>query len=151
MVEIHYPSTEMVCSSKISCISWSSFHKSMLASSDYEVSVPWLDQEEWEKRVIDWSWEKKKKLPIDWWRKGQKGDRLRWKKDWLIGGESDRNRMKTRERGKRCYFVDWEKKLLIDLRKNWMIDRFGERKNVGLIDCDNKMGDWVSGDIKIID
>jgi E3 ubiquitin-protein ligase RFWD2 len=37
MVEIHYPSTEMVCSSKISCISWSSFHKSMLASSDYEV------------------------------------------------------------------------------------------------------------------
>ena len=32
-----------------------------------------------------------------------------------------------------------------------MIDRFGERKNVGLIDCDNKMGDWVSGDIKIID
>ena len=27
MVDIHYPSTEMVCSSKISCISWSSFHK----------------------------------------------------------------------------------------------------------------------------
>ena len=24
MVDIHYPSTEMVCSSKISCISWSS-------------------------------------------------------------------------------------------------------------------------------
>ena len=37
MVDIHYPTTEMVCSSKISCISWSSFHKSMLASSDYEV------------------------------------------------------------------------------------------------------------------
>ena len=36
MVDIHYPTTEMVCSSKISCISWSSFHKSMLASSDYE-------------------------------------------------------------------------------------------------------------------
>jgi len=39
MVDIHYPSTEMVCSSKISCISWSSFHKSMLASSDYEGTV----------------------------------------------------------------------------------------------------------------
>ena len=39
MVDIHYPSTEMVCSSKISCISWSSFHKGMLASSDYEGTV----------------------------------------------------------------------------------------------------------------
>ena len=39
MVDIHYPTTEMVCSSKISCISWSSFHKSMLASSDYEVGA----------------------------------------------------------------------------------------------------------------
>ena len=39
MVDIHYPSTEMVCSSKISCISWSSFHKSTLASSDYEGTV----------------------------------------------------------------------------------------------------------------
>lgn len=39
MVDIHYPTTEMVCSSKISCISWSSFHKSMLASSDYEGTV----------------------------------------------------------------------------------------------------------------
>jgi hypothetical protein len=44
MVEIHYPSTEMVCSSKISCISWSSFHKSMLASSDYEVTVHFYPQ-----------------------------------------------------------------------------------------------------------
>lgn len=39
MVDIHYPTTEMVCSSKISCISWSSFHKCMLASSDYEGTV----------------------------------------------------------------------------------------------------------------
>jgi len=39
MVEIHYPSSEMTCSSKISCISWSSFHKSTLASSDYEGKV----------------------------------------------------------------------------------------------------------------
>ena len=39
MVDIHYPTTEMVCSSKISCISWSSFHKAMLASSDYEGTV----------------------------------------------------------------------------------------------------------------
>lgn len=39
MVDIHYPSIEMVCSSKISCISWSSFHKGMLASSDYEGTV----------------------------------------------------------------------------------------------------------------
>ena len=39
MVDIHYPTTEMVCSSKISCISWSSFHKSTLASSDYEGTV----------------------------------------------------------------------------------------------------------------
>jgi len=39
MVDIHYPSTEMVCSSKISCISWSSFHKGMLVSSDYEGTV----------------------------------------------------------------------------------------------------------------
>ena len=28
-----------VCSSKISCISWSSFHQSTLASSDYEGTV----------------------------------------------------------------------------------------------------------------
>ncbi|XP_023349005.1 E3 ubiquitin-protein ligase RFWD2 isoform X2 [Eurytemora carolleeae] len=39
MVEIHYPSSEMVCSSKISCISWSAFHKNTLASSDYEGTV----------------------------------------------------------------------------------------------------------------
>ncbi|XP_071744556.1 E3 ubiquitin-protein ligase COP1 isoform X1 [Lepeophtheirus salmonis] len=39
LVDIHYPSMEMVSSSKISCISWSSFHKGTLVSSDYEGSV----------------------------------------------------------------------------------------------------------------
>lgn len=35
-VDIHYPTVEMVSSSKISCISWNSYHKGTLASSDYE-------------------------------------------------------------------------------------------------------------------
>jgi len=39
MVDIHYPSNEMLCSSKISCISWNPYHKSTLASSDYDCSV----------------------------------------------------------------------------------------------------------------
>ena len=39
IVDIHYPSIEMVCGSKISCISWNSFHKSTLASSDYDCSI----------------------------------------------------------------------------------------------------------------
>ncbi|KAK9509545.1 hypothetical protein O3M35_006841 [Rhynocoris fuscipes] len=39
VVDIHYPSIEMVSSSKISCVSWNSYHKSTLASSDYEGSV----------------------------------------------------------------------------------------------------------------
>ena len=39
IVDIHYPSIEMVCGSKISCISWNSFHKNTLASSDYDCSV----------------------------------------------------------------------------------------------------------------
>ncbi|XP_066588324.1 E3 ubiquitin-protein ligase COP1-like isoform X1 [Prorops nasuta] len=38
-IDIHYPSVEMVSSSKISCVSWNSFHKGMLASSDYEGTV----------------------------------------------------------------------------------------------------------------
>ncbi|XP_051990208.1 E3 ubiquitin-protein ligase COP1-like isoform X3 [Xyrauchen texanus] len=38
-VDIHYPVNEMTCNSKISCISWSSYHKNMLASSDYEGTV----------------------------------------------------------------------------------------------------------------
>lgn len=39
IVDIHYPVNEMLCNSKISCISWSSYHKGMLASSDYEGTV----------------------------------------------------------------------------------------------------------------
>uniref|UniRef100_T1JKE0 RING-type domain-containing protein n=1 Tax=Strigamia maritima TaxID=126957 RepID=T1JKE0_STRMM len=39
IVDIHYPCNEMVCNSKISCVSWSSYHKNMLASSDYEGTV----------------------------------------------------------------------------------------------------------------
>ncbi|KAK0085322.1 hypothetical protein PV325_005432 [Microctonus aethiopoides] len=38
-VDIHYPCQEMVSSSKISCVSWNSYHKGMLASSDYEGTV----------------------------------------------------------------------------------------------------------------
>ncbi|RDD43416.1 E3 ubiquitin-protein ligase RFWD2 [Trichoplax sp. H2] len=42
-VDIHYPVTEMTCSSKISCISWSAYHKEVLASSDYEGTVALWD------------------------------------------------------------------------------------------------------------
>ena len=39
VVDVHYPAHEMTCNSKISCISWSQYHKGMLASSDYEGTV----------------------------------------------------------------------------------------------------------------
>ncbi|XP_033108303.1 E3 ubiquitin-protein ligase COP1-like [Anneissia japonica] len=42
-VDIHYPVTEMLCSSKISCISWNAYHKGILASSDYEGNVTLWD------------------------------------------------------------------------------------------------------------
>ena len=35
-VDMHYPVNEMLCNSKISSIVWSSYHKGMLASSDYD-------------------------------------------------------------------------------------------------------------------
>lgn len=38
-VDIHYPSVEMISNSKISCIAWNSYHKNILASSDYEGAV----------------------------------------------------------------------------------------------------------------
>lgn len=38
-VDIHYPCIEMVSNSKISCVSWNSYHKGTLASSDYEGTV----------------------------------------------------------------------------------------------------------------
>lgn len=43
VVDIHYPVHEMVCNSKISCVTWSSYHKNMLASSDYEGTVTLWD------------------------------------------------------------------------------------------------------------
>ena len=39
MVDIHYPSIEMTCNSKISCVAWSFFYKNSLVSSDYEGTV----------------------------------------------------------------------------------------------------------------
>ncbi|KAJ8896466.1 hypothetical protein PR048_001810 [Dryococelus australis] len=38
-VDIHYPCVEMTSNSKISCISWNSYHKGTLASSDYEGTI----------------------------------------------------------------------------------------------------------------
>uniref|UniRef100_A0A1B6CBX0 RING-type domain-containing protein n=1 Tax=Clastoptera arizonana TaxID=38151 RepID=A0A1B6CBX0_9HEMI len=38
-VDVHYPCIEMISSSKISCVSWNSYHKQTLASSDYEGTV----------------------------------------------------------------------------------------------------------------
>nr|CAD7198084.1 unnamed protein product [Timema douglasi]CAD7264708.1 unnamed protein product [Timema shepardi]CAD7400306.1 unnamed protein product [Timema poppensis]CAD7576796.1 unnamed protein product [Timema californicum] len=38
-VDVHYPCVEMTSNSKISCVSWNSYHKGTLASSDYEGSV----------------------------------------------------------------------------------------------------------------
>lgn len=38
-VDIHYPAVEMISNSKISCIAWNSYHKNILASSDYEGAV----------------------------------------------------------------------------------------------------------------
>lgn len=38
-VDVHYPCIEMTSNSKISCVSWNSYHKGILASSDYEGTV----------------------------------------------------------------------------------------------------------------
>lgn len=38
-VDIHYPCVEMISNSKISCVSWNTYHKGTLASSDYEGTV----------------------------------------------------------------------------------------------------------------
>eukprot|EP00126_Sphaerothecum_destruens_P001765 Sdes_comp15187_c0_seq1m4005 len=42
-VDIHYPIKEMSCHSKISCLSWNSYVKSQIASSDYEGIVSLWD------------------------------------------------------------------------------------------------------------
>lgn len=44
-VDIHYPCVEMVSDSKISCVIWNSYHKNVLASSDYEGAVTIWDAE----------------------------------------------------------------------------------------------------------
>lgn len=38
-VDIHYPCVEMISASKISCVSWNSYRKNTVASSDYEGAV----------------------------------------------------------------------------------------------------------------
>lgn len=38
-VDLHYPCSEMICTSKISCVSWSNYMKKLLASSDYDGTV----------------------------------------------------------------------------------------------------------------
>lgn len=38
-IDIHYPSVEMVSASKISCVSWNTYRKNTIASSDYEGAV----------------------------------------------------------------------------------------------------------------
>eukprot|EP00095_Tigriopus_kingsejongensis_P000169 maker-scaffold487_size158652-snap-gene-0.44 protein:Tk00169 transcript:maker-scaffold487_size158652-snap-gene-0.44-mRNA-1 annotation:"e3 ubiquitin-protein ligase rfwd2-like" len=43
MVDIHYPRAEMISHSKISCVSWNSFHKNQLLSSDYDGTVTLWD------------------------------------------------------------------------------------------------------------
>ncbi len=44
-VDIHYPSLEMSCSAKISCVAWNAFRSSSLASSDYDGTVTLWDTE----------------------------------------------------------------------------------------------------------
>ncbi|KAL5012534.1 hypothetical protein ScPMuIL_011085 [Solemya velum] len=43
VVDIHYPLHEMACNSKISCVTWSAYHKNMMASSDYEGTITLWD------------------------------------------------------------------------------------------------------------
>ncbi|XP_046845426.1 E3 ubiquitin-protein ligase COP1-like isoform X2 [Xenia sp. Carnegie-2017] len=43
VVDVHYPVIEMVCNSKISGTCWSTYHKGLLASSDYEGTVTLWD------------------------------------------------------------------------------------------------------------
>ena len=51
-VDIHYPCVQMVSDSKISCISWNSYYKNMLASSDYEGIVAVWDAEAGQKTKV---------------------------------------------------------------------------------------------------
>jgi E3 ubiquitin-protein ligase RFWD2 len=51
-VDVHFPVIEMLCNSKISCVSWNCFHKGMLASSDYEGTVTLWDAFTGEKNSV---------------------------------------------------------------------------------------------------
>lgn len=51
-VDIHYPTLEMLCQSKISCVAWSSYHKGGLASSDYEGTVTLWDANTGSKAMV---------------------------------------------------------------------------------------------------
>ncbi|MCL4116206.1 UNVERIFIED_CONTAM: hypothetical protein GTU68_023425 [Idotea baltica] len=51
-VDVHYPCGEMLCDSKISCVSWSSYQKNMLVSSDYDGTVTVWDAFSAQKRHI---------------------------------------------------------------------------------------------------
>ncbi|XP_065829192.1 E3 ubiquitin-protein ligase COP1-like [Oscarella lobularis] len=51
-VDVHYPVKEMSCTSKISCVSWNTFHKTQMASSDYEGIITLWDAFSGEKTAI---------------------------------------------------------------------------------------------------
>ncbi|XP_074654069.1 E3 ubiquitin-protein ligase COP1-like isoform X2 [Tubulanus polymorphus] len=42
-VDVHYPVNEMLCNSKISCVTWNSYHKGQMASADYEGTITLWD------------------------------------------------------------------------------------------------------------
>lgn len=51
-IDIHYPTLEMACTSKISCVAWNGYHKSVLASSDYEGAITVWDTATGRKRHV---------------------------------------------------------------------------------------------------
>lgn len=51
-VDIHYPTLEMACTSKISCVAWNGYHKAVLASSDYEGAITVWDTSTGQKRHV---------------------------------------------------------------------------------------------------
>ena len=51
-IDIHYPTLEMACTSKISCVAWNGYHKSVLASSDYEGAITVWDTATGQKRHV---------------------------------------------------------------------------------------------------
>ena len=92
------------------------------------------------RKTSDWLKLREEEKIIDWWRKGKRGDWLRWKKDWLIGWESDWNRMniflrERLERERKKVLFCWLRKKII----NWF-----EKKIDWLLDLERgKMWDWL--------